>query len=96
MTEQTHFKDFVDHIMSDDDSELGKMKAERDYALHCLEREIAICANTQACNDALVKALNDIMQRANESSTGENGLLDTIYEMNRLARNALASVKEQR
>ena len=59
MTDLTHFGAFVDHIMSDDDSELGKMKAERDYALHCLEREIAICTKTQACNDALVKALKN-------------------------------------
>jgi hypothetical protein len=47
MTDHTDFGAFVDHVMSDDDSELGKVKAERDYALHCLEREIAICADTQ-------------------------------------------------
>ena len=60
MTE-THYEKFVDHIMSDDDSELGKIKAERDYALFSLEREIAICAQTQAQNDALVKALKNII-----------------------------------
>ena len=55
MTE--HFKEVVDFVMSDDNSELAKKKAELSYALFSLEREIAICQRTQAQNDALVKAL---------------------------------------
>src|SRR5258707_741647 len=54
---ETHYEKFVDHIMSDDDSELGRVKAERDYALFSLEREIAICARVQECNDTLVNCL---------------------------------------
>jgi hypothetical protein len=42
------FQKFVDHVMSDDDSELGRTKAELAYALHCLEREISICHHTDA------------------------------------------------
>lgn len=55
-----HFQSVVDHVMGDDDSELGKAHAERDYALHCLEREIAIAHAAEARCDALVKALADI------------------------------------
>src|SRR5712664_1298227 len=60
MAEQSHYEKFVDHIVSDDDSELGKTGAERDYALHWLEREIAICSRTQTRNAALVKALEAV------------------------------------
>lgn len=74
MSEPTHFEKFADHIISNDDSELGRVKAERDYALHCLEREIAICANTQAKNDALVRALEDILT-ANELFRAGKGWL---------------------
>ena len=60
MTDKTDFEKFVDYVMSDDDSEMGKTRAERDYALHCLEREVAICATTQARCDALEDALRRI------------------------------------
>lgn len=38
----------------------------------------------------LEAALNDIEQRANESGTGEMGLLNTIHEMHATARRALS------
>jgi hypothetical protein len=60
MADKTDFEKVVDHVMSDDDSELGKTRAERDYALHCLERELAICAKTQARCDALEDVLRRI------------------------------------
>jgi len=87
MTENTHFEAFVDHIISDDDSDLGKMKAERDYALHCLEREIAICAQTQARNDVLVKALKKVEPFL---SYGDN----TEGRLKQIIKDALASIKE--
>jgi hypothetical protein len=43
-----HFENVASYVMGDDDSELAKVKAERDYALHCLEREIFICHQTDA------------------------------------------------
>jgi hypothetical protein len=61
MTEKSHYEQFVDYIMSDDDSELGRMKAERDYALHALEREIAIAHQAQARVEALEAALETIL-----------------------------------
>jgi hypothetical protein len=96
MSEQTHFEAFVDHIISDDDSALGKMKAERDYALHCLEREIAICSQTQARNDALVTELKLIADWRNVSLAGEyeHSLRDIIRSMLDCADRALASIKE--
>jgi hypothetical protein len=42
-----HFQGVVDYVMGDDESELAKTKAELAYALHSLEREISICAETQ-------------------------------------------------
>lgn len=41
--------------------------------------------------DALVKALEDIQQRANEHGTGEMALIDTIHAMHKIARDALTS-----
>lgn len=43
-----HFEKVVSYVMSNDKSEIANMTAERDYALHCLEREIYICAQTTA------------------------------------------------
>ena len=93
-TEQSHFEKFVDHIISDDDSELGKVKAERDYALHCLEREIAICAQTQAKNDALVKALESIAgwRKVNISGEYEHGLRDIIRSITDCAAAAFDTI----
>ena len=48
MTEKSHLAKFAEFVIGDDNSELGIARAERDYALHCLEREIAICAKTTA------------------------------------------------
>lgn len=62
MTDQTHFEKFASHILGDDESELGKVKAERDYALHCLEREIAICARTDAAFLAYLQIENSCEQ----------------------------------
>ncbi len=48
--------DFINYVMSNDESELAKVKAELAFALHCLEREIGICAQTQEqLNQALAK-----------------------------------------
>ena len=55
-----HFNEVVDYVMGNDDSELAKTKAELAYALHALEREIAICAQTQERNEALKAALREI------------------------------------
>jgi hypothetical protein len=55
-----HFQEVIDFVMGDDESELGKTKAELAYSLHCLEREIAICSQAQARNEALAKALAEI------------------------------------
>jgi len=52
-----HFQEVVDFVMSEDNGELGKTKAELAYALHSLEREIAIAHQAQTQNDVLVKAL---------------------------------------
>jgi hypothetical protein len=77
MGEQRHFENFVDHILSDDDSELGKTKAELNYALHCLEREIAICARTQARLEYMESKYGKIDWDAQPASTpdlhGEGG-----------------------
>lgn len=48
MSEPTHYEKFVEHLFNGDDSEISKVQAERDYALHTLEREIYICARAQA------------------------------------------------
>ena len=48
MSDQTHFEKVVSYVMSNDESELTKMTAERDYALHCLERGDR---NRASCSD---------------------------------------------
>jgi hypothetical protein len=53
-----HFQAVVDHVISDDDSELAKTKAELAYALHALEREIAIAQSEQARCEVMMKALH--------------------------------------
>jgi len=63
------------------------MKAERDYALHCLEREIAICARTEECNDALVKALKKVEPFLSYGDNAEGRLKQII-------KDALASIKD--
>lgn len=47
-----------------------------------------------ACNSHadLVKALEEITQRANESGTGEMGLIDTIHALHGIAKAALATL----
>ena len=60
MSDQTHFEKVVSYVMSNDESELTKMTAERDYALHCLEREIAIAHHAQTRIEALEAALRAI------------------------------------
>jgi hypothetical protein len=59
VTEPTHFEKFAAYVISNDDSELSFVKAERDYALHCLEREIAIAEQTRARVETLEAALED-------------------------------------
>ena len=49
----SHFEKVADYVMSNDGSELSMVKAERDYALHCLEREIAIGEQDRARIEAL-------------------------------------------
>jgi len=66
MTE--HLDVVAAYIVGDDESELGKTKAELAYALMCLDREIAICAETDAKNAALVKALEEIRGAAHKGS----------------------------
>jgi len=58
-----HLQEVADYVTGDDNSELAKTKAELAYALHCLEREISICAETQKQNEALMKALEKIACR---------------------------------
>ena len=60
MSRKTHFAKFTDHIVSNDGSELSAAEAERDYALHCLERELAIAHRAQARIEALEAALREI------------------------------------
>jgi hypothetical protein len=56
MVETEHLADMVAYVMGEDESELGKTKAELAYALHCLEREIAICADLRRLLWMVVKA----------------------------------------
>lgn len=58
MAEQSHLAKFAEFVIGNDSSELGIARAERDYALHCLEREIAICAKTDAAFLRYVQADN--------------------------------------
>lgn len=63
MSEKTHFENVVDYVMADDYSDLGFVKAERDFALHCLEREIAIAQQAQARIEALEAVLRSIANK---------------------------------
>lgn len=58
-----HFQAVVDHVMSDDNSELAKTKAELAYALMSLEREIAIAQSEQARCERLMAALRTISKQ---------------------------------
>lgn len=55
--------------------------------------ENPLCMEAADAIDALVKALESIQQRANESGTGEMALIDTIHAMHKIARAALALAK---
>lgn len=54
-----HLQEVADYVMSDDTSELAKVKAELAYALMSLEREIAIAQSEQARSAALTGMLTD-------------------------------------
>jgi hypothetical protein len=55
-------------------------------------RALAIADERSKENVRLRKALETIQQRANESGTGEMGLLDTVHAMHKIARDALSAV----
>ena len=98
MTEPSHFESFVDHIMSDDESELGKAKAERDYALHCLEREIAICANTRRLLWLIVKANDGFELEIEELQEYPGDVRAILTQFQDLATNSVmlrASIKDR-
>ncbi|MEY9806927.1 hypothetical protein ABIF30_006534 [Bradyrhizobium elkanii] len=75
----THFEKFAEHIMSDDDSELGKVKAERDYALHCLEREIALCSQAETRLNEAVKLIYDLLGLERGSGERAFDFLDSDF-----------------
>jgi hypothetical protein len=62
MSRKTHFEKFTDHIFSNDGSELSAVKAERDYVLHCLERELVIAHQARARIEALEAALQKLTE----------------------------------
>jgi hypothetical protein len=68
-----NFKAVVDYVIGDDESELGKTKAELNYALHSLEREIAICSRTQREIDRVRAAFIRYLQNENECNAGPTG-----------------------
>jgi hypothetical protein len=55
--------DIVAYTAGEDVSELGKTKAELAYALHCLDRELAITKKLDHRIDDLVKALETARAR---------------------------------
>ena len=61
-------------------------KTSHSYLLGVAQYELSECHSQR---DKLRRALERIEQRANESGTGEMGLLDTIHDMHRYAREAL-------
>ena len=88
-----HLQDVFDYVVGDDSSEMAKIKAEHAYALHALEREIAICAKTQKQNDALVKAIQDIKQATiNGRVCDDVAWFDTITTLHDFCDQVLASV----
>ena len=86
-----HLQQVADYVTGDDNSELAKIRAELAYALHCLEREIAICADTQKKNGALVKALEGIAEFCS-ADAGPLGAIDRLTSIRNTALNVLASV----
>lgn len=77
-----HFQAVVDHVMSNDDSELAKTKAELAYALHALEREISICANTRRLLWMVVKANDgfDLEYEELQEYPGDDAIRLTQYD----------------
>ena len=61
-------------------------KTSRSYLLGVAQYELTECHSQRG---KLRRALERIEQCANESGTGEMGLLDTIHNMHRYAREAL-------
>jgi len=68
-----HLQDVFDYVVGDDRSEMAKIKAEHAYALHALEREIAICAKTQKQNDALVDLVQTLLDNEPDYPIADNG-----------------------
>lgn len=56
-----HFQNVVDYVMGEDASELSKVRAERDYALHCLERELSIAQQAQSQLADATKLIEDLL-----------------------------------
>jgi hypothetical protein len=55
------FQAFAEFVFNGDENDpLAKMTAERDYALHSLDRELALNAEARAHREALVKALEEL------------------------------------
>jgi hypothetical protein len=68
MTE--HLADIVAYVSGEDDSELGRTKAELAYALHSLEREIAIAHSMQRQNESLATALEECVTILDGAQSG--------------------------
>ena len=83
--EQTHFERVVEHVMSDDESELGKSRAELAYALHSLEREIAINNQSFKRIETLSKALANLRAILADQPFQNSGL--SVYEINLILAN---------
>jgi len=74
----THLDKVLDWVMGDDDSKLAKVTSERDYALHWLEREIAISQQSDRRIEALEAALRKIEPLVLEQSRARMPIRATL------------------
>jgi DICT domain-containing protein len=96
------YDDFVDYVVNGPDTELAKTKAELAYALHALEREIAIAQQAQAHLASARKALECVEQYGSDTLSGRADGIDdrewqrgAVIEMRNRARDALLSLTDE-
>jgi len=66
-----NFKEFVDYVIGDDDSELGRTKAELNYALHSLAWDMMLEAADEI--DRVRAGFMRYLQNENECNAGPTG-----------------------
>lgn len=79
--QKSHFAKVAEFVTGGDTSEAGMAKAERDYALHCLEREMALCQQADARLADALEIIKPFALLCDLDVKADQGDLDSVYPM---------------